>query len=60
MLVSFQVMEKNILLLVVNMCEEIQRKPVVCLQFFLWNILDLLRYVPVGRYDVLIGGRSFI
>ncbi|XP_078792712.1 very-long-chain (3R)-3-hydroxyacyl-CoA dehydratase 4 isoform X1 [Oryzias latipes] len=39
-----QVMEKNILLLVVNMCEEIQRKPVVCLQFFLWNILDLLRY----------------
>uniref|UniRef100_A0A3B3HY60 Very-long-chain (3R)-3-hydroxyacyl-CoA dehydratase n=1 Tax=Oryzias latipes TaxID=8090 RepID=A0A3B3HY60_ORYLA len=39
---QFQVMEKNILLLVVNMCEEIQRKPVVCLQFFLWNILDLL------------------
>ncbi|RVE60135.1 hypothetical protein OJAV_G00177900 [Oryzias javanicus] len=39
-----QVMEKNILLVVVTMCEDIQREPVVCVQFFLWNILDLLRY----------------
>ncbi|KAF6730836.1 Very-long-chain (3R)-3-hydroxyacyl-CoA dehydratase [Oryzias melastigma] len=39
-----QVMEKNILLIVVTMCEDIQREPVVCVQFFLWNILDLLRY----------------
>ncbi|XP_049423986.1 very-long-chain (3R)-3-hydroxyacyl-CoA dehydratase 4 isoform X2 [Epinephelus fuscoguttatus] len=39
-----QVMEKNILLIMVIMLEEIQSKPVVCAQFFLWNILDLLRY----------------
>lgn len=39
-----QVMEKNILLIMVIMLEEIQSKPVVCVQFFLWNILDLLRY----------------
>ncbi|XP_040887166.1 very-long-chain (3R)-3-hydroxyacyl-CoA dehydratase 4 isoform X2 [Toxotes jaculatrix] len=38
------VMEKNLLLIMVIMLEEIQSKPVVCLQFFLWNILDLLRY----------------
>jgi hypothetical protein len=25
--------------------EEIQSKPVVSAQFYLWNILDLLRYV---------------
>ncbi|XP_042368078.1 very-long-chain (3R)-3-hydroxyacyl-CoA dehydratase 4 isoform X1 [Plectropomus leopardus] len=39
-----QVMEKNLLLIMVIMLEEIQSKPVVCAQFFLWNILDLLRY----------------
>ncbi|KAM4536800.1 very-long-chain (3R)-3-hydroxyacyl-CoA dehydratase 4 isoform 2-T2 [Odontesthes bonariensis] len=39
-----QVMEKNVLLIILIMLEEIQSKPVVCLQFFLWNILDLLRY----------------
>lgn len=40
----FQVMEKNLLLILVIKLEEIQSKPVVCVQFFLWNILDLLRY----------------
>lgn len=39
-----QVVEKNLLLLVVIMWEEIQSRPVVCLQLFLWNIMDLLRY----------------
>ncbi|XP_059210574.1 very-long-chain (3R)-3-hydroxyacyl-CoA dehydratase 4 [Centropristis striata] len=39
-----QVVEKNLLLIMVIMLEEIQSKPVVCAQFFLWNILDLLRY----------------
>ncbi|XP_028284577.1 very-long-chain (3R)-3-hydroxyacyl-CoA dehydratase 4 [Parambassis ranga] len=39
-----QVMEKNLLLLMVIILEEFQSKPVVCVQFFLWNILDLLRY----------------
>uniref|UniRef100_A0A3Q3KQ04 Very-long-chain (3R)-3-hydroxyacyl-CoA dehydratase n=1 Tax=Mastacembelus armatus TaxID=205130 RepID=A0A3Q3KQ04_9TELE len=39
-----QVMEKNLLLILVIMLEEIQSKPVVYVQFFLWNILDLLRY----------------
>ncbi|XP_034092520.1 very-long-chain (3R)-3-hydroxyacyl-CoA dehydratase 4 [Gymnodraco acuticeps] len=39
-----QVMEKNILLIMVILLEEIQSKPVVCAQLFLWNILDLLRY----------------
>lgn len=39
-----QVVEKNVLLIMVIMLEEIQSKPVVCVQFFLWNILDLLRY----------------
>uniref|UniRef100_A0A1A7W775 Very-long-chain (3R)-3-hydroxyacyl-CoA dehydratase n=1 Tax=Iconisemion striatum TaxID=60296 RepID=A0A1A7W775_9TELE len=39
-----QVMEKNGLLVVIILLEEIQSKPVVCVQFFLWNILDLLRY----------------
>lgn len=37
-------MEKNLLLIMVIMLEEIQSKTVVCVQFFLWNILDLLRY----------------
>uniref|UniRef100_A0A665UVY1 Very-long-chain (3R)-3-hydroxyacyl-CoA dehydratase n=1 Tax=Echeneis naucrates TaxID=173247 RepID=A0A665UVY1_ECHNA len=36
--------EKNLLLVLVILLEEIQGKPVVCVQFFLWNILDLLRY----------------
>ncbi|TMS02277.1 Very-long-chain (3R)-3-hydroxyacyl-CoA dehydratase 4 [Larimichthys crocea] len=39
-----QVMEKNLLLIMVIMVEEIQSKPVVFVLFFLWNILDLLRY----------------
>ncbi|KAG7221499.1 hypothetical protein INR49_017155 [Caranx melampygus] len=39
-----QVMEKNLLLILVIVLEDIQSKPVVCVQFFLWNILDLLRY----------------
>ncbi|XP_033986789.1 very-long-chain (3R)-3-hydroxyacyl-CoA dehydratase 4 [Trematomus bernacchii] len=39
-----QVMEKNILLIMVILLEDIQSKPVVCAQLFLWNILDLLRY----------------
>ncbi|XP_047426139.1 very-long-chain (3R)-3-hydroxyacyl-CoA dehydratase 4 [Mugil cephalus] len=39
-----QVMEKNALLIVVIMLEEIQSKPVVCALFFFWNVLDLLRY----------------
>ncbi|XP_054456971.1 very-long-chain (3R)-3-hydroxyacyl-CoA dehydratase 4 isoform X2 [Anoplopoma fimbria] len=39
-----QVMEKNFLLIMVIMLEEIQSKPVVCAQLFLWNIVDLLRY----------------
>ncbi|XP_053199895.1 very-long-chain (3R)-3-hydroxyacyl-CoA dehydratase 4 [Scomber japonicus] len=39
-----QVMEKNILLIMIIMLEEIQSKPVVCVLLFFWNILDLLRY----------------
>ncbi|XP_041635387.1 very-long-chain (3R)-3-hydroxyacyl-CoA dehydratase 4 [Cheilinus undulatus] len=39
-----QVVEKNLLLIMVIMLEEIQSKPVICVQLFLWNILDLLRY----------------
>lgn len=39
-----QVLEKNLLLIMVIVLEEIQSKPVVCAQFFLWNVLDLLRY----------------
>ncbi|KAM8898860.1 very-long-chain (3R)-3-hydroxyacyl-CoA dehydratase 4 isoform 1-T1 [Spinachia spinachia] len=38
-----QVIEKNFLLIMVIMLE-IESKPVVCAQLFLWNILDLLRY----------------
>lgn len=40
----FQVVERNLLLLTIVLTEEIQSKPVVCVQFFLWNVLDLLRY----------------
>ncbi|XP_061566453.1 very-long-chain (3R)-3-hydroxyacyl-CoA dehydratase 4 isoform X2 [Cololabis saira] len=40
----FQVVEKNVLLMVVIVLEELQSKPVVCVQLFLWNVLDLLRY----------------
>ncbi|CAL8384786.1 unnamed protein product [Arctogadus glacialis] len=40
----FQVVERNLLLFTIVMMEEIQSKPVVCAQFFLWNILGLLRY----------------
>ncbi|XP_029310318.1 very-long-chain (3R)-3-hydroxyacyl-CoA dehydratase 4 isoform X2 [Cottoperca gobio] len=39
-----QVMEKNIMLIMIIMLEEIQSKPVVCAQFFLWNIMDIIRY----------------
>ncbi|XP_056298146.1 very-long-chain (3R)-3-hydroxyacyl-CoA dehydratase 4 isoform X3 [Pseudoliparis swirei] len=39
-----QVLEKNLLLIMVIMLEEIQSKPVVCAQLFLWNVLDLVRY----------------
>lgn len=39
-----QVTEKNILLIMVIMLEEIQSRPVVCVLLFLWNILDLLKY----------------
>ncbi|XP_017282511.1 very-long-chain (3R)-3-hydroxyacyl-CoA dehydratase 4 isoform X2 [Kryptolebias marmoratus] len=35
---------QNILLILLIMLEEFQSEPVVCVQFFLWNILDLLRY----------------
>ncbi|KAM4611439.1 very-long-chain (3R)-3-hydroxyacyl-CoA dehydratase 4 isoform 3-T4 [Polymixia lowei] len=38
-----QVIERNLLLFMVIMLEEFQSKTVVCVQFFLWNILDLLR-----------------
>lgn len=40
----FQVIERNLLLVMVIMLEDVQSKPVVCVQFFLWNVLDLLRY----------------
>ncbi|KAM8747269.1 very-long-chain (3R)-3-hydroxyacyl-CoA dehydratase 4 isoform 1-T1 [Acanthopagrus schlegelii] len=39
-----QVLEKNLLLIMIIMLEELQSKPVVCAQFFLWNVMDLLRY----------------
>lgn len=39
-----QVMEKNLLLIMIIMLEELQSKPVVCVQLFFWNVLDLLRY----------------
>uniref|UniRef100_A0A667XYE5 Very-long-chain (3R)-3-hydroxyacyl-CoA dehydratase n=1 Tax=Myripristis murdjan TaxID=586833 RepID=A0A667XYE5_9TELE len=39
-----QVIERNLLLVMVIMLEDVQSKPVVCVQFFLWNVLDLLRY----------------
>lgn len=38
-----QVMEKNLLLIMIIMLEELQSKPVVCVQLFFWNVLDLLR-----------------
>uniref|UniRef100_A0A3P9C345 Very-long-chain (3R)-3-hydroxyacyl-CoA dehydratase n=1 Tax=Maylandia zebra TaxID=106582 RepID=A0A3P9C345_9CICH len=37
-----QVMEKNLLLIMIIMLEELQSKPVVCVQLFFWNVLDLL------------------
>uniref|UniRef100_A0A3B5APB0 Very-long-chain (3R)-3-hydroxyacyl-CoA dehydratase n=1 Tax=Stegastes partitus TaxID=144197 RepID=A0A3B5APB0_9TELE len=40
----FQVRITNLLLIMVIKLEDIQSKPVVCVQFFLWNIQDLLRY----------------
>nr|XP_057924051.1 very-long-chain (3R)-3-hydroxyacyl-CoA dehydratase 4 isoform X1 [Doryrhamphus excisus] len=40
----FQVLEKNLLLIMLILLEEFQSKPVVCVQLFFWNILDLLRY----------------
>ncbi|XP_061768452.1 very-long-chain (3R)-3-hydroxyacyl-CoA dehydratase 4 isoform X2 [Nerophis ophidion] len=39
-----QVLEKNLLLIMLVLLEEFQSKPVVCVQLFFWNILDLLRY----------------
>ncbi|XP_051913203.1 very-long-chain (3R)-3-hydroxyacyl-CoA dehydratase 4 [Hippocampus zosterae] len=39
-----QVFEKNLLLIVLVHLDEVQSKPVVCVQLFFWNILDLLRY----------------
>ncbi|KAM6960067.1 very-long-chain (3R)-3-hydroxyacyl-CoA dehydratase 4 [Tautogolabrus adspersus] len=39
-----QVVEKNLILVMVIMLEDIQSKPVICVLLFLWNILDLLRY----------------
>ncbi|XP_069034014.1 very-long-chain (3R)-3-hydroxyacyl-CoA dehydratase 4 isoform X3 [Embiotoca jacksoni] len=42
--IFFQVLEKNVLLIMVIILEEIRSNPAVCVQFFLWNILDLLRY----------------
>lgn len=45
MLSVVQVMEKNLLLAIVIMLEEIQSKQIVCVLFLVWNLLDLLRYV---------------
>ncbi|XP_031440801.1 very-long-chain (3R)-3-hydroxyacyl-CoA dehydratase 4 [Clupea harengus] len=40
-----QVMERNLLLFVVFVSqEEFQSNPIVCVQFYLWNIAQLLRY----------------
>ncbi|KAG1934508.1 very-long-chain (3R)-3-hydroxyacyl-CoA dehydratase [Pimephales promelas] len=38
-----QVMERNVLLFLLISLEEFQSKPIVCVQFYLWNILGLLR-----------------
>ncbi|XP_076004923.1 very-long-chain (3R)-3-hydroxyacyl-CoA dehydratase 4 [Genypterus blacodes] len=40
----FQILERHLLLILVIMLEEVQSKPIMCVQFLLWNILDLLRY----------------
>lgn len=45
MLSVVQVMEKNLLLAMVIMLEEIQSKQIVCVLFLVWNFLDLSRYV---------------
>ncbi|KAF4111435.1 very-long-chain (3R)-3-hydroxyacyl-CoA dehydratase 4 isoform X2 [Onychostoma macrolepis] len=39
-----QVMERNVLLFLLISLEEFRSKPIVCVQFYLWNILGLLRY----------------
>lgn len=39
-----QVIERNVLLFLLISLEEFQSKPIVCVQFYLWNILGLLRY----------------
>ncbi|KAI2662877.1 Very-long-chain (3R)-3-hydroxyacyl-CoA dehydratase 4 [Labeo rohita] len=39
-----QIMQRNVLLLLLISLEEFQSKPIVCVQFYLWNILGLLRY----------------
>uniref|UniRef100_A0A9J7YPC8 Very-long-chain (3R)-3-hydroxyacyl-CoA dehydratase n=1 Tax=Cyprinus carpio carpio TaxID=630221 RepID=A0A9J7YPC8_CYPCA len=39
-----QVMERNVHLFLLISLEEFQSKPVVCVQFYLWNILGLLRF----------------
>lgn len=42
---SFQITERIIVLFVViNSQEEVQGKYVVCVLFFLWNLLDVVRY----------------
>ncbi|KAL9822631.1 very-long-chain (3R)-3-hydroxyacyl-CoA dehydratase 4 isoform 2-T2 [Geothlypis trichas] len=42
---SFQITERIIILFVViNSQEEVQGKYVVCVLFFLWNLLDVVRY----------------
>ncbi|KAM9827434.1 very-long-chain (3R)-3-hydroxyacyl-CoA dehydratase 4 [Neosynchiropus ocellatus] len=39
-----QVVERNSIMFTLVTLEEVQSKPAVCVQLFLWNILDLLRY----------------
>ncbi len=39
-----QVMERNALLFLLISLEEFRSKPIVCVQFYLWNILGLLRF----------------
>ncbi|XP_051506080.1 very-long-chain (3R)-3-hydroxyacyl-CoA dehydratase 4 isoform X1 [Myxocyprinus asiaticus] len=52
-----QVMERNFLLFLLISLEEFQSKQIVCVQFYLWNILGLLRY-PHELF-CLIGTPSF-
>uniref|UniRef100_A0A3Q3K607 Very-long-chain (3R)-3-hydroxyacyl-CoA dehydratase n=1 Tax=Monopterus albus TaxID=43700 RepID=A0A3Q3K607_MONAL len=54
-----QVMEKNLLLVMVILLEEFQSKPVVCIQFFLWNILDLLRCALIFSFLFIYSFHAF-